>query len=148
MSVIKQKNVPQANSLNKVCDLLALVEAGIDTPDDLGSQLGLVHREIEYYRQAARILGLAEIANGKLSICERGHRLLKARTPTEKNEVLREGVWESDVFFQVLVSFGRRTPTKEQLTALLIEHTGLGKTTAARRAHTLLAWLKTIDRES
>jgi hypothetical protein len=147
MSVIDPTNVPQANSLNKVCDLLALVEAGMGTPKILEAQLSLVLRELDYYKHAARILGLANFAEGDFSICERGKRLLQAKTPEEKNAVLREGILSAEVFSETSAFFGKRTPTKEELTAFLLEHTDLGRSTAARRAHTMLAWLKAIDRE-
>jgi hypothetical protein len=147
MSVIDPTNVPQANSLNKVCDLLALVEAGMDSPQILEAQLGLVLRELDYYKHAARILGLATFAEGDFSICERGHRLLQAKTPEEKNAVLREGILSAEVFSEISASFGKQTPTKEELTTFLLEHTDLGKSTASRRANAILAWLKTISRE-
>jgi hypothetical protein len=145
MNTIETRDVPQANSLNKVCDLLALVSVGIDDAKDLISELGLVRREIEYYKHAARILGFAEFGEGHFEITDRGEAFLRIKTPEEKKQLLAEAIQGAVVFADLFVHCGSRHPEKAQVVSFLLARTQLNRTTAARRADTILAWLKTIE---
>jgi hypothetical protein len=145
MKTIETRDVPQANSLNKVCDLLALVSVGIEDAEDLMNELGLVRREIEYYKHAARILGFAKFGEGHFSITDAGDVFLRVKTPVEKGQLLAEAIQGAVVFADLFVHCGSRHPGKAQVVSFLLARTELNKTTAARRADTILAWLKTIE---
>jgi hypothetical protein len=145
MKTIESIDVPQANRLNRVCDLVALVDSGLEDKLGLTRELGLVPREIEYYKHAARILGFAEIEEGRFSITELGHTFLKVRTPEEKRRVLAKAIEDAVVFADLFADCGSSRPKKGQIVSFLLDRTILNKTTAARRADTILAWLKAID---
>jgi hypothetical protein len=144
MNIIETKNVPQANSLSTVCDLLVLVHAGIEDKAELMKELGLVSREIDYYKHAARILGFAEFGDGQFSISDQGHRLLRAKTPEEARNRLGDAVRKSEVFADLFSDCGNARPSKSQIVSFLLKRTELNKTTASRRAASILSWLKTI----
>jgi hypothetical protein len=142
MKRIETTDVPQANSLRRVCDLLALVDAGIEGKQDLMRQLDLVERELDYYKHAARILGFAHFAPPEFYLTENGKGYLKGLRSEEKQTILASAVREADIFKELLSEFPEKELTKENVGNFLIERTGLNRTTARRRADTMIAWLK------
>ncbi len=144
MTEIGTRDVPQANSLTRVGDLLALVDAGIENAR-LSSELSLVTREVLYYKEAACILGFADFEGDKakrLKITHKGHAYLNAKRLEEKREILARAVRRATVFRELLNRFEERRLDIPRITKFLQETTGLNRTTAQRRAHTILAWLR------
>ncbi len=142
MKRIETTDVPQANSLHRVCDLLALVDEGIEDKQDLMRQLGLVERELDYYKHAARILGFAHFEPPEFYLTENGKGYLKGLRSEEKRAVLASAVREASIFKKLLSQLQEKQLDKENVTAFLMERTGLNRTTARRRADTIIAWLK------
>ena|SRR6266481_2817945 len=142
MKKIETINVPQANSLHRVCDLLALVDAGIEKKQELMRQLGLVERELDYYKHAARILGFAHFVPPEFYLTENGKGYLKGLRSEEKRAVLASAVREANIFKGLLSQFQEKELTKENVSSFLMGKTELNRTTARRRADTMLAWLK------
>src|SRR5690348_8085280 len=98
MKRIETIDVPQANSLHRVCALLALVDQGIEERQALTRQLGLVTRELDYYKHAARILGFAHFEPSDFYLTESGKDYLRGLTPEEKRMLLASAVREAGVF--------------------------------------------------
>ena len=142
MNRIGTKDVPQANSLHRVCDLLALVDEGIEEKQNLMRQLGLVTRELDYYKHAARILGFAHFEPPEFYLTENGKGYLRGLRSEEKRVMLASAVREANIFRQLLLQFQEKELSKENVTTFLMERTGLNRTTARRRADTMIAWLK------
>lgn len=140
-------DVPQANSLQRVCDLLALVGEGIDDKQALTRQLGLVARELDYYKHAARILGFAHFVPPDFYLTENGKGYLAGSRTEEKRTILASAVREADVFRELLATRAEKSLTKETVATFLTETTGLNRTTARRRADTMIAWLKYTSNE-
>src|SRR5229473_2410550 len=141
MKNIDTTDVPQANSLRRVCDLLALVAVGIEEKQALMAQLGLVTRELDYYKHAARILGFAHFEPQAFYLTDQGRSYLKVVSPEEKREILAGAVRQAQVFRELLSNFQENELKRENVTDFLVERTELNRTTARRRADTLLAWL-------
>jgi hypothetical protein len=142
MKKIETTDVPQANSLHRVCDLLALVDEGIEEKQALMRQLGLVERELDYYKHAARILGYALFDPPEFYLTENGKGYLKGLRSEEKRIMLASAVREANIFKELLSQLQEEELNKENVTAFLMESTGLNRTTARRRADTMIAWLK------
>ncbi|SRR6266851_2680680 len=142
MKKIETTDVPQANSLHRVCDLLALVDEGIEEKQDLMRQLGLVTRELDYYKHAARILGFAHFDPPEFYLIENGKGYLRGLKSEEKRAMLASAVREASIFKELLSQFQEKRLSKENVTVFLVERTGLNRTTARRRADTMIAWLK------
>jgi hypothetical protein len=142
MNLIDTIDVPQANSLRRVCDLIALVDEGIEDKKALASQLGLVARELDYYKHAARILGFAHFDPPEFYLSETGRMYLRGLTPDDKRSVLANAVRGAHVFRELLANFPEVGLEKNTVATFLIERTSLNRTTARRRADTMLAWLR------
>jgi hypothetical protein len=142
MNRIGTKDVPQANSLHRVCDLIALVDQGIDDKQELTRQLSLVKRELDYYMYAAQILGFAHFEPPDFYLTQSGKLYLMGLRPQEKSATLASAVREANIFKELLSRFQEKELNKENVSTFLMEETGLNRTTARRRADTMLAWLK------
>jgi hypothetical protein len=142
MNRIGTKDVPQANSLHRVCNLIALVDQGIEDKQELTRQLGLVKRELDYYMYAAQILSFAHFEPPDFYLTQSGKTYLMGLRPEEKRAMLASAVREATVFRELLSVAGEEELSKESVTAFLEERAGLNRTTARRRADTIIAWLK------
>ena len=145
MAKIPSSEVPQANSLSTVADLLAVIDAGIEDKQGLVNQLRLVPREVDYYKQAARILGFARRRGRRFEISEQGHAFLKVTTPEEKQYILANAVRDAEIFKALLRQYDPSTLDKSRVVEFLRENTDVGGATIGRRASTILAWLKAIS---
>jgi hypothetical protein len=145
MAKIPSNEVPQANSLSTVADLLAVIDVGIEDKQGLVNQLRLVPREVDYYKQAARILGFARKRGKRFEISEQGHAFLKVTTPEEKQYILSNAVRDVEVFKTFLRQHDPLKLEKAHVVEFLREHTDVGGATIGRRASTILAWLKAIS---
>ncbi|MDA2912906.1 endonuclease NucS [Acidobacteriia bacterium AH_259_A11_L15] len=141
---IRTVDIPQANSLSKVGDIVALTDAGMHGNKALSSHLQIDPREVEYYRHAARIVGLLS-PEKKPSVTPIGARYLAAKTPNQKLAVLSEAVRDSPIFKALLEHSTDPELNKGSIINFLKENTTLTGTTVGRRASTLVAWLKTIS---
>lgn len=142
MKKIETIDVPQANSLHRVCALLALVDEGIEEKQALTRQLGLVTRELDYYKHAARILGFAHFEPNDFYLTESGKGYLCGLRPEGKMVLLASAVRQAYVFRELLALIPEDALTKESVAEFLVERTGLNRTTARRRADTMIAWLR------
>jgi hypothetical protein len=140
---ISTKDVPQANSLSLVGDFLALLDSGVRDNLQLSSQMGIVPREVDYYKHAARILDFVRVKEGKVEITERGHLYLNALRPREKQALLAEAVRNATVFRELSAKHGPGQLTRQTVVDFLKGATGLTGSTVGRRADTIIAWLKT-----
>src|SRR5579863_568418 len=138
MKKIDTRDVPQANSLHRVCDLLALVAEGIENKQAFEQQLGLVTRELDYYKHAARILGFAHFDPPEFYLTGSGNSYLSGLRPAEKRILLARAVRDAEVFQKLLIEVREEDLNKENVTEFLIEATGLNRTTARRRADTMI----------
>ncbi|HZQ05371.1 MAG TPA: endonuclease NucS domain-containing protein [Anaerolineae bacterium] len=146
MAKIPTKDIPQANSLETVGDLLALIDEGIDSRAELASHLGIDPRQVLYYQEAARILGLLESKNGKLTVTPHGAAYLKAIKPAEQTGIMSEAVRNTEIFKRLLERYTEAELNKPNIVAFLKEETTLTGTTLGRRADCIVAWLKSITK--
>lgn len=146
MTKIPSIDIPQANSLERVGDLIALIDTKIDSRDELSNQLGIDPREVLYYQVAAHILGLLEIKDGKLILTPHGKAYVKALKPSDHAGIMSEAVRSTEIFKRLLERFTEPELSKPNIVSFLKEQTPLTGTTLGRRADTVVAWLKTITK--
>lgn len=138
MSTLDTRDVPQANDLTRVFRIAEMVERREEiTPDALGE---ITRRQVDYYRRAAKILGLLT-ESGDITAAGR----LIARL--DEQERLRAAVvyFESSVCGDAWIrwSQGKTLLDVDPETAfefLQQRVPGLNQGTAQRRAQTLIAW--------
>jgi restriction system protein len=140
-------DVPQANRLENVRELVTAVRDGLHHPATLLELLDVDDRHFAYYRQAAAILGLVSAErDGTLALTERGRALLAtSEGSTAERRCFREAM-EGARALRPLLSFfqGEALPLGE-LAHRLRTLTGLSATTAMRRAQTLEQWRRYIQ---
>lgn len=136
-------DVPQANSLRLVGELLTLVYSGVQDKRTLSRRIGIVPREVDYYKHAARILGFAApTGRTKLKLTESGLEYLKSVRPHEKRALLRQAARNAAIFRRILATTKEADLTKETIASFLRENTMLTGSTPRRRAATIIAWLR------
>src|SRR4051812_40919643 len=95
--LFKSEDIPQANSLPKVRELIAAVNAGIASATGLREALKLDDRHVAYCRRAAVVLGvIAEAEDGALTLTSHGKTILAATLglPAER-KAFRDAIFTS-----------------------------------------------------
>jgi hypothetical protein len=147
MNKFKSVDVPQANTLRLVASLTALAAHGYKTKRLLSEELPLVEREVEYYMQAARILGFADYdqKNGiSFALTKQAHQFLAKVRPHERKAMLARAVRRAPVIAALLTRHRETGLNVEKVANFLREVTEprLQRNTARRRANTIIRWLE------
>lgn len=140
-------DVPQADRLSNIRQLVAAVRDGIEHAGTLLELLDVDRRHFLYYRQAAVILGVVEFnARGELLVTSLGQRLLATGEGSrEERQVFAEAVGLARALRPFASFFTGEPLDLATLTRRLEVLTGLSRTTAERRAHTLIKWRRYIQ---
>lgn len=146
---------PQADSFNRVVDLLAQLHAtGGMSQEDITTNHAFDRRQTQYYTNAGRYLGLIERRQSReegvtYSLTQKAAGIM-ARQPAARNLALLETILEHRVFAETvrlyLAQAGR--PDINQVIGIM-RTAGLGldqggNTTIPRRAQTVLSWVDWI----
>lgn len=147
MMKFRSVEVPQANTLKLVASLTALAAHGYTSRRRLSEELPLVDREVEYYMQAARILGFADYDpknNVPFTLTDKAQFFLQKETPAERRKVLAQAVRSARVIKELLTKYDETELELETVAAFLREVTDppLQRNTARRRANTIIRWLE------
>jgi hypothetical protein len=137
-------DIPQANTLDLVVDLVALLYQGMDGKEALAAELGIDPREVEYYKHAARILGFIRGPIDDPLLTDRARELMEAVKPTQRYAVIVHAIEETEVFRRLLGAYRREELSKNAVVDFLKTNTALTGTTVGRRADTILAWLRFV----
>lgn len=140
-------DVPQADRLANVRQLVAAVRDGIEHAATLLDLLDVDRRHFLYYRQAAVILDVVEFnARGALRVTSLGQRLLAtADGSREERQVFAEAIAGARALRPFASFFTGEPLDLATLTHRLEVLTGLSRTTAERRAHTLIKWRRYVQ---
>lgn len=128
---------PQADSLERVIDLVESLSQG-------GHSLyGFAERQADYYVNAARYLGFVEAES--LHLSGSGLHFVQSKRHARHIQVL-QAMLSRPVLRQALefMEQSGELPTADRVQNWLAEHTRLGGTTLARRARTVLSWLRWV----
>ena len=140
-------DVPQADRLGNVRQLVAAIRDGIDHAATLLELLDVDHRHFLYYRQAAVILGVVEFnARGELCVTSFGQRLLaSAEGSPDERLVFADAIAQARALRPFASFFAGEPLDLPTLTRRLEVLTGLSHSTAERRAHTLIKWRRYVQ---
>lgn len=137
------KKIPQANDLSKVFKLLEIINKKGADLDIIRESLGVgTLRQIHYYVEAAAILGLVDY-DSKIAMTSLGVEFVNAN-PIRKKELILVAILALPIVKEIVAVGNGRNITKSQI-AGLIEKRGFAKTTAQRRADTLINWFHWIE---
>lgn len=146
---ISTKDIPQADSLEKVVLAAQAVSQGNSTFQEIASYLELTDRQGRYYRRAAEILRfVARASHSNLStLTPLGHDLLRGDAERRKQllttQVLGVPIVQSVVG---MLTASNGTATQRDLKASLwkiVSNTTQGM--AERRLMTIISWLESLD---
>lgn len=139
-------DVPQADSFGRVVEIPLLVAQGINASARVAAHYGFAPRQSSYYRQAAEFLGLVLLdrRTNVYQLTDLGHEYV-SRGADERRELLAGLLARFPPMratLELSAKSGERGIGRKEIAALIARHSAIGKSTPARRASTLLAWLR------
>jgi hypothetical protein len=141
-----KKDVPQADSLPLVRDVVDALAAGDTTPGDVAVTTGFSLRHVHYRLHAARVLGLAKVVRNLASLTPRGIDLSRVPKGMEDERKAFEAAILASPIMKAIAPdlLGPREPELSKLTQRLERKTGLSPATARRRASALISWRRSL----
>lgn len=143
---LRKRDVPQADNLRLVREVLDALASGDATPEDIASRTGFSTRHVHYRLHAARILEFVRFGRNLASLTPVGRQLV-ATVPgsATENQLLVEAVERSTILSALCPDLlEARTPSRRALANQIRQKTGLSKATAMRRAQALLSWRRVL----
>jgi len=145
--------VPQADDLNKVLELLTLINRGLNSIHEIADYFVFTPRQSNYYGEAAEYLGLITRGHGVFEMTERGHDWIAA--PAEKQQEFAAKLVVNSWVFRELIHAARR---RGHFTDKDIEKVIAGartpdhrqrytQSTVGRRQRTIVAWIKWLTEQ-
>ena len=138
--------IPQANDLNKVLKVPALIKGGVDTPAAIIKELDLgTVRQGLYYINAAEILGL--IAGFRKHELTSLGVVFTGSNPERQKKIILESIRKIDVVkkIELEAETSSESSINKNGVAKIIESLGYSSSTAIRRADTLWNWFYWIQ---
>ena len=138
-------DVPQADTFERVAEMPMLVEQGLDTSTKVAAHYKFDPRQSSYYRQAAEFVGLVRLddKNKRYVLTDLGREYVSR--PADERRRLLAGILANfppmRTVLELSAKAGACGVSKKQIADLIERHSYIRKTTPARRAATLLAWL-------
>ncbi len=142
------KVVPQADDLAKIIELPIQVHLGSADSEKIARHFHFTKRQSSYYRQATEGLGLVELRGRKYELTRTGHRFVGLSVP-ERNRAMTELLFRHPIVqetLKALLSNQDAPVSKANIEKIISESSRLTRTTLARRAQTILAWFRWIQR--
>ena len=162
LRIIQSVPVPQADILEKVFEVVELVDQGIDSEEDMAEYLEMVSRQGPYYAEAAvalRLIGVqkditADSAD-RFYVTPLGREYLEAdskgRVHKRRFAVLNSPIMKYVSSRLGLTNNGTMVPypppaelTDESKVGGILQELGLSGKTLGRRAHTFKAWIESV----
>lgn len=145
--VTPAKPFPQADTLGTVIAAVELYAGEFSAASDLAERLGFDERQGQYYTTAALWLSLVERAAGKISLSPRGKEFVAA-TRWARFKILFQAVAATPVFRECILRNLEKNPMPaDEIADLILAKGFANKTTAGRRAQTVISWLDWLWRE-
>lgn len=143
-------DVPQADSFWRVAEIPLLIAQGINTAAKVAAHYKFDPRQSSYYRQAAEYLGLVlqDKKTHVYQLTDLGGEYV-SRSADERRELLAGLLAHFSPMratLELSAKSGGRGVGRGEITALISRYSGIGKSTPARRAATLLAWLHWLQK--
>ncbi len=142
-TLVPSSSIPQANHLGKVRQLVDLTQGGKTSPPGLRRTLGLDARHVAYYRRAAETLGLLrQDKNGPLQTTDAGRALSQTSPRSAAERAALLAAIRAAPALRTFWSYldGTENLSSAALARRISDVSGLGQSTAARRAQCLEQW--------
>jgi hypothetical protein len=146
--------VPQADDLNKVFELLLLVESGVNNAREAADYFVFDQRQSNYYREAAEYLGLLQSTPDEGYTLTPGGIAVLSEPPQTQARALARAIVNSWVFRELVgraQANGKFTiGDVDQVITDAIGKEGkprYGGSTVHRRRQTIVAWLRWLEQE-
>jgi site-specific DNA-methyltransferase (adenine-specific) len=135
--------VPQADSPERLLRVLSTHALPACAPSAMAQSMGVTVRQVQYYRQAAAMLGLLAPMGCEWTLTQEGRRIAALDGPEARRALAIA------VLSHPLVRLAARrvcgpapaTEHREAVARLLARISALGEATCRRRAQTLLSWV-------
>jgi len=144
---------PQANDLDKIVDLLSLVDRADITKSEIAEHFDFDERQSDYYANAAIYLGfLVRAANG-FTVTQLGQHLIGMKSLAMRTEIIVEQMLKRPVFRSVFDLWKKYNLELDhvslaEIATLIAKHTSLSGSTPPRRASTVMQWLRWVQRNT
>jgi hypothetical protein len=149
VSVRKGVDIPQADDIDKIVQFAVKVFEGFDTKDKIRAAFGglLVARQINYYRQAAEILGLIRKYGDNYEPTDISKDYLNLLAEKKSNficKLLLQFPLMNEIFIDVS-SDKNKVVSKQEIIGLLRKKSDLTGDTLFRRARTIVSWFRWLQ---
>jgi site-specific DNA-methyltransferase (adenine-specific) len=135
--------VPQADSPERLLRVLEIYASPAYDPTVMAQSMGVTIRHVQYYRQAAAMLGLLAPTGSEWTLTEEGRRIAALDSP-DARRALATAVLSHPLVLLAARCVRRPVPVgehREAVARLLGRISALGEATCLRRAQTLLSWV-------
>lgn len=143
-------DIPQADKLDSVRDIVDVVNKGIITHKEICVATNYSSRHVQYKVASAVILGFLDKLED-IKVTPKGKEWLqKKQGSSDESKFLQKSIEETKVYNLIAQDmFTSKRPDREVLTKRIMDFANLSESTARRRAGTLIAWSHRImsDRE-
>lgn len=153
---------PQANDLDKVVDIIHLIETGIMTKSEISTYFDFDERQGDYYLNAAAYLRFVARDQQQFGLTPAGEQFCHTKSRAERTKFILLQMVKTPTFREIfqLIFNNLSTPglfedyyafekiTNGQITQILRRYTPLNMVTASRRASTVRSWLRWVFKNS
>jgi hypothetical protein len=131
--------IPQADNLSRLAQLVGLLSGNVSTATQLAKKLSISERQVLYYIQAASFL---ELINSDHSITSNGDKLTKSKN---KSNFIIDMFLKTSFVKKELTPIAIKSEIEAKKLTKAIEKMGYSTVTANRRAQTLLSWFRQAE---
>ncbi len=145
---LSSREIPQADRLDTVVDVVAAVGSGATSYQDIAHSIGKVERQGRYYRLAAELLGfLKPVSSNTYVLTSIGNQFLES-AEEEREQILAARVLDSVMFQRIipyLEAYGDTGCTRSDIRNFIESVTQkAGPSMIPRRTSTAISWLSRI----
>ena len=115
---IRTWNIPQADSLEQVLSTVEAVSNGLTSFQRIAAHIGLSERQGRYYRRAAEILNLIELAGTNVSVLTPIGREYITETQIVKRHIVKKQLLQVDIFQTIYIKIRARSNFCKQVDIL------------------------------
>lgn len=145
--------VPQADDLNKIFELLMLINSGQNTVAEIADYFVFDERQSNYYGEAAEFLGLITRRRGVFELTDRGNKFITT-APKDQQLFVAKIVVNSWLFRELIKKAKRKGIFTKQDIEDVISNVDAGdgskrysSSTIGRRTKTIMSWVRLISEE-
>lgn len=140
--------IPQADDVDKILEFPFRVSEGKINANDISRYFSFSRRQSNYYREAAETLGLIMLKGRTYELTEVGHDYIQQGVQ-KRHELVARLMFELPIVHEILMEILVRPTkniTKSDIISIIDEYSQIRGATLSRRAHTLFAWFRWLEK--